>query len=123
MLVFACKDLVPSMETISLAQTSQVVEEPEPSQTPPVSDVLAPHSHPTIQPSPGEQEVVTEMMEDSFFSKAVPHKTTAEAQSQLQPRPRPFNEIVSSVQGNFNFLQESQIDIDCKLHIKIFSSA
>lgn len=30
------------------------------------------------------------------------------------PRHRPFQEIVSSVQGSFNFLQESTIDLDCK---------
>ncbi len=29
-------------------------------------------------------------------------------------RPRQFKEIVSSVQGNFDFLQESQIDIESK---------
>ena len=29
-------------------------------------------------------------------------------------RPRQFKEIVSSVQGTFDFLQESQIDIDSK---------
>jgi len=29
-------------------------------------------------------------------------------------RPRQFKEIVSSVQGNFDFLQESQIDLERK---------
>lgn len=36
------------------------------------------------------------------------------AASAAYSRQRPFQEIVSSVQGSFNFLQESEIDIECK---------
>ena len=61
---------------------------------------------------------------DSFFSNAV--NTPAVQQQQQQTieqqqaaaaafsRQRPFQEIVSSVQGSFNFLQESTIETDVK---------
>lgn len=45
---------------------------------------------------------------DSFFSEA----PTATHQDVSYQRQRPFQEIVSSVQGNFNFLQESTIDME-----------
>ncbi|XP_052066849.1 caprin-1-like isoform X2 [Mytilus californianus] len=48
---------------------------------------------------------------DSFFSEA-PTATTTQQDVSYQ-RQRPFQEIVSSVQGNFNFLQESTIDMEC----------
>lgn len=45
---------------------------------------------------------------DSFFSEA----PTATQQDVSYQRQRPFQEIVSSVQGKFNFLQESTIDME-----------
>ena len=40
--------------------------------------------------------------QDSFFSTGPPYHKRA------------FNEIVSSVQGSFDFLQESHLDVECK---------
>ncbi|KAK3593903.1 hypothetical protein CHS0354_011507, partial [Potamilus streckersoni] len=62
---------------------------------------------------------------DLFFSstQAYQHHAPPQAaqppQSQRQ-RQRPIQEIVSSVQGSFNFLQESTIDMECKYSIFSF---
>lgn len=56
---------------------------------------------------------------DAFFNTPVSSQTVEEQQQaelaalQQQQR-RPFQEIVSSVQGNFNFLQESTIEVEAK---------
>ncbi|XP_074660277.1 caprin-1-like isoform X2 [Tubulanus polymorphus] len=57
-----------------------------------------------------QQERVTDateatIVDDSFFAA-----TPAFPPSKLTPQQRPANEIVSSVQGSFNFLQDSVID-------------
>lgn len=52
----------------------------------------------TQQPFPDQSGVPTNE-EDTFFST-----------STFSTRPRPFNEIVSSVQGSFNFLQDSELE-------------
>ncbi|XP_069132405.1 caprin-1-like isoform X2 [Argopecten irradians] len=62
---------------------------------------------------------------DSFFSKTAatnPAEVSTAAQQQQQQQqdqtqdnaynPRPFQDIVSKVQGNFNFLQESTLDME-----------
>ena len=36
---------------------------------------------------------------------------------QFSRQHRPFQEIVSSVQGSFNFLQDSEIEVDASAHI------
>ena len=54
---------------------------------------------------------------DSFFSantQTVQQQQEAAIASAVFQRQRPFQEIVSEVQGNFNFLQESTIDMECK---------
>lgn len=62
---------------------------------------------------------------DSFFSKSTEATMVQQQQNQHQQHKqtteqddannqRPFQEIVSSVQGSFNFLQESTIDMECK---------
>lgn len=68
--------------------------------------------HVTQQP---ELDTLTEA--DSFFSKSQPQQQTLEnpPSQEMNPaytRQRPFQEIVSEVQGNFNFLQESTIDME-----------
>ena len=50
------------------------------------------------EPTLGGGNTESEVVDDAFFSTAFHNKQ------------RPFNEIVSSVQGNFNFLQDSEID-------------
>ena len=54
------------------------------------------------QQQPQSQQPEAAFVDDSFFSTIYANKT------------RPFSEIVSSVQGNFNFLQDSEIDMDGK---------
>ena len=56
---------------------------------------------------------------DSFFSantQTVQQQQEAAMASHAAvfQRQRPFQEIVSEVQGSFNFLQESTIDMECK---------
>lgn len=52
----------------------------------------------------------------SYFASTPTSSAYQTTQAQPQPmRVRPIDEIVSAVQGTFNFLQESMIDVDCKL--------
>ncbi|XP_045174193.2 caprin-1-like [Mercenaria mercenaria] len=55
---------------------------------------------------------------DVFFNTPVSSQTVEQQQAELaalsQQQRRPFQEIVSSVQGNFNFLQESTIEVEAK---------
>ncbi|XP_060082581.1 caprin-1-like isoform X2 [Ylistrum balloti] len=71
-----------------------------------------------------QAEYATMAEADSFFSKAtatnpaeVSTVTATQQQQQDQTQdnaynPRPFQDIVSKVQGNFNFLQESTLDME-----------
>ena len=67
------------------------------------------------------QVVMTTAEADAFFHTPVPaHAVNQQevaavfSQQQQQQARRPFQEIVSSVQGNFNFLQESTIEMEAK---------
>ena len=56
---------------------------------------------------------------DSFFSANTQmlqeqQEAALASEAAMFQRQRPFQEIVSEVQGNFNFLQESTIDMECK---------
>ncbi|KAH3885861.1 hypothetical protein DPMN_009859 [Dreissena polymorpha] len=71
-----------------------------------------------MQPS---KVVMTTAEADAFFHTPVPaHAVNQQevaavfSQQQQQQARRPFQEIVSSVQGNFNFLQESTIEMEAK---------
>lgn len=74
------------------------------------------------QSSVQQPEYSTMAEADSFFSKTAPASTTevttvtaAHQQQAQQDDPynkRPFQDIVSAVQGSFNFLQESTIDME-----------
>jgi len=54
---------------------------------------------------------------DAFFNTPVSQPVGQQADlasTAFSQPPRPFQEIVSSVQGNFNFLQESTIEMESK---------
>ena len=57
------------------------------------------------QPSSNQQQLIDEPATDSAAPEADTFFSTVPF-----PQPRPFNEIVSSVQANFTFLQDSEID-------------
>ena len=68
---------------------------------------------------------MTAAQADAFFTTNVPSQsqqaelaapafTQQQQQQQQAQQQRPFQEIVSSVQGNFNFLQESTIEMEAK---------
>jgi len=79
----------------------EITQQPEPVQlqtvpvVPAVTEVTGLEENHLTNPDP-----TAEQYEDSFFSTGPPF------------RQRPFNEIVSSVQGSFNFLQESHLDME-----------
>lgn len=63
----------------------------------------------------GTQQHVMTAQADVFFNTPVSQaveQQQAELAAFSQQQRRPFQEIVSSVQGNFNFLQESTIEVD-----------
>lgn len=64
-----------------------------------------------------QQQVITAQA-DVFFNTPVSSQSIEQQEAELaaftQQQRRPFQEIVSSVQGNFNFLQESTIEVEAK---------
>lgn len=76
----------------------------------------------TATPSNTDAQLESMREADSFFSQksAAPPQENPPLQQQQQsnvpyPRQRPFQEIVSEVQGSCIFLQESTIDMECML--------
>lgn len=62
---------------------------------------------------------------DSFFVQTSTPTVyqTVQTQQPQSTRIRPLDEIVSSVQGTFNFLQESLIEVDCESFQFLFYTA
>lgn len=92
---------------------SQEVPEPDSAE---VQSALPPETteQAEIATENGPQTINEIQDPDSFFSEA-PTATPTQPDVASFQRQRPFQEIVSSVQGNFNFLQESTIDMECKV--------
>ena len=82
----------------------------------------------TATPSNNEAQLESMREADSFFSQksaAAAQTTPPHPQQQQQSnvpytRQRPFQEIVSEVQGSCIFLQESTIDMECMLSRTLF---
>lgn len=81
----------------------------------------------TATPSNNEAQMESMREADSFFSQksAAPPQANPPLQQQQQSnvpytRQRPFQEIVSEVQGSCIFLQESTIDMECMLSGTLF---
>jgi len=96
---------VPGSDEFGATEQPETVVEPEPTELPTPTlhtEVLAPEVQPDdqLEPTLGGGNTESEVVDDAFFSTAFHNKQ------------RPFNEIVSSVQGNFNFLQDSEIDLE-----------
>lgn len=95
----------PVTSDVKPAETNTIPEEPES-----VSVEIEKQPEPVL-PAKETHEVNNvgtdnNLDSDSFFSTGTSF-----------PRQRPFQEIVSSVQGSFNFLQESTIDLDSPQHL------
>ena len=88
-----------SMEPIAkVLPVEELPSAPAPAQTLPVS---LPAGNPPMDAQAPPYD------EEAFFT------TTAAFEAPRQ-RSRAFQEIVSSVQGNFNFIQDSELDMECK---------
>ncbi|XP_064634204.1 caprin-1-like isoform X2 [Lineus longissimus] len=93
---------VPGTVEFGGSEEAEMIE-PEPTEMPTLhTEVLTPEAQPEdqLEAALGGGNTESEVVDDAFFSTAFHNKQ------------RPFNEIVSSVQGNFNFLQDSQIDLE-----------
>ena len=104
---------------ISVSQTHLVLLQVQASLPPEVPDQQQIEQTTSAIPQQPELGSMTEA--DSYFTKAAqqPPQQAMESEPTQEPnqpytRQRPFQEIVSKVQGNFNFLQESTIDMECK---------
>lgn len=80
-------------------------ETPEHPQVPQIEEVGGEEPRPE---SPVQE--ITSVQEDS----EEPEQPNSFFSADPYPRQRPFQEIMSTVQGSFNFLQESTIDMECE---------
>ena len=120
-------ELAASASPQQMAVASQDVSEPmppaEPTEVPEDPAPLAvqatqpPQPPPQVQPPTQQHPAVAQpptgypTPDDSFFSTVAGYSSGNAASAAQQSRvQRPFQEIVSSVQGNFNFLQESELE-------------
>jgi caprin-1 len=98
------------------------------SEKPKQQEEMQPAQQPHVAPPPGQQPETAQQphfrgQEESFFSTvagfnsqpvaAAPPAPSSQNHARVQ---RPFQEIVSSVQGNFDFLQDSELDVGGESH-------
>ena len=89
---------LPASQTMSSTQSAPSHHEPAPVPVGMLDPAVVSATHQVPPANQGYNE-------DSYYSGAA---------MQVQAAQRPFQDIVSAVQGQFDFLQESHIQIDCE---------
>lgn len=83
----------------AVTQLQPVTSVSQPTTAMPVSNPMVPQPTASVAPVPTPVAAV----ESSYFSTAAP--TFVPAQASALQQPRPLNEVISSVNSSFNFLQ------------------
>ena len=82
-------------------------------------EVVATDSGQTLQTQTSDSQPPSTLPVSWYQSTSAATSLGAPAGTQVRPQ-RPLQEIVSSMQGNYNFLQDSEIDGECFFQFAVF---